>query len=439
MGSGLPRILVAPPGPRSRELTARLRAAESRNVTFVGGAFPVVWDEARGANVRDVDGNVYLDLASAFGAAFAGHAHPRVAAAIAGQAARLAHGMGDVHPPAPKVALLERLAALAPWPDARTVLSCSGSEAVESALKTAQLATGRAGVLAFQGGYHGLTLGALAATDRDLFRGPFEGRLHGGVARAPYATARGGDADYEAALAQVERALADGAPNGDPIGAVIVEPIQGRAGIRLPAPGFLRGVAERARAAGALLVFDEVLTGFGRTGRLFAHAHEDVLPDLLCVGKALGGGLPVSACIAPARVMDAWPESEGEAIHTSTFLGHPVGCAAALAVLDAIEGEGLVRRAAELGATLLDGLARGLAGVSGVVEVRGRGLLIGLELAGQGAAAGVAERALGRGLITLPAGARGEVLEIAPPACLTETQLDHAIDALTEIVRQGAR
>lgn len=395
------------------------------------------WEEARGANVRDVDGNQYLDLAAAFGAALAGHSHPRIAAAVAEQAARLAHGMGDVHPPASKLALLERLAALAPWPDARAVLGCSGAEAVEIALKTAQLATGRPGLLAFAGGYHGLTLGALAATARELFRRPFEERLPT-AARAPFPTARDGEAAVAAALDQVQRALAAGAPGGHAIGAVVIEPIQGRAGIRIPAPGFLAGVAERARAAGALVVYDEVLTGCGRTGRMFAHEHEGVVPDLLCVGKALGGGLPVSACIGPARVMDAWPESAGEAIHTSTFLGHPIGCAAALAFLDVVRDERLMERAGVLGAELLEGLTRGLDGVAGVVEVRGRGLLLGVELAPDGAAAAVAMRALERGLIVLPAGDRGEVLEIAPPATLTEAQADHAIDAVTELVRRWA-
>ncbi|MSR36602.1 MAG: aspartate aminotransferase family protein [Gemmatimonadetes bacterium] len=434
----MPRITVPPPGPRSQDLSRRLRRVESRNVTFVGDDFPVFWEEARGANVRDVDGNVYLDLASAFGGAFAGHAHQRIAAAIAEQAARLAHGMGDVHPPLPKVALLERLAALAPWPDARAVLGSSGSEAVEIALKTAHLATDRAGVLAFAGGYHGLTLGALAATDRALFRAPFEARLFAGVARAPYPTACADAAAMADALRFVEAALAERTASGDRIGAVLIEPIQGRGGIRLPAPGFLQGVAARARAAGALLVFDEVLTGFGRTGKVFAYEHEGVVPDLLCVGKALGGGLPVSACLGPARVMDAWPESGGEAIHTSTFLGHPIGCAAALAFLDVVETDGLVARAEQLGATLLAGLERGLAGVPGVLEVRGRGLLLGIELAPEGAAAVVAERALKHGLIVLPAGPRGEVLEIVPPATLTEPQLDHAVDALTELVRRWA-
>jgi 4-aminobutyrate aminotransferase-like enzyme len=407
---------------------------ESRNVTFVGERFPVFWEEARGANVRDADGNEYLDLSAAFGVALAGHAHPRITERAARQAATLMHGMGDLHPPVPKLELLERLAALAPWPDARAVLGTSGSEAVEIALKTALLATGRAGVVALSGGYHGLTVGSLAVTDRELFRRPFERRLYQGVARTRFPGERDKPAVLSAALDAVDRALER--PAGwDPVGAVIVEPIQGRAGARVPAPGFLAGVAERARAMGALFVCDEVLTGFGRTGAMFAHEHFGVVPDLLCVGKALGGGMPISACLGPAHVMDAWPPSEGEAIHTSTFLGHPVACAAAVAFLDVLVDEGLIERARVLGKLLLTGLQRGLEGVDEVVEVRGRGLLIGVELAAAGSAVAVSERALRAGLIVLPAGERGEVLELAPPAVLTEAQADHAIDAVVERIR----
>ena len=412
---------------------------ESRNVTFLGERFPVFWEKAVGCNVRDVDGNQYLDLTAAFGVALAGHSHPRIVTAVAEQARRLIHGMGDVHPPEVKLELLERLAALAPWKETGVVLASSGSEAIEIALKTALLATGRPGVLAFAGGYHGLTLGALAATEREFFRHPFESRLYGGVVRAPYPTERDGPAALGAALDFVEEALVRGAQGGDRIGAVVIEPVQGRGGARIPAQGFLLGLAERARAAGALIVHDEVLTGFGRTGRLFAHEHEDVVPDLLCVGKAFGGGLPMSACLGSRQVMDAWPESKGEAIHTSTFLGHPMGCVAALAFLDVLVDEDLVGRSAEVGRTILNGLSDGLEGVDGVSEVRGRGLLVGVELAGLGSAVTLAERALGEGLLLLPAGDRGDVVELVPPATLTELQVDHAVNGVAEVVRRWAR
>ena len=235
LGAMLPDIVTAVPGPRSMALAERLRGVESRNVTHLSHDFPVFWEEALGANVRDVDGNVYLDFTAAFGVALAGHAHPTITDRIRDQAERLVHGMGDVHPSRLKVELLERVAAFSPWPDARVVLASTGSEAVEIALKTAELATGRSGILSFQGAYHGLTLGSLAAVARPYFKEPFQRRIFEGVAFAPFPT-EGALAD---SLAAVEEALKTGAPGGQPIGAVIVEPIQGRAGVRIPAEGFL--------------------------------------------------------------------------------------------------------------------------------------------------------------------------------------------------------
>lgn len=443
LGELLPAVRERPPGPRSRALAARLRAAESRNVTYLDRDFPVFWEEARGSNVRDADGNVYLDLTGAFGVAVCGHGNERVTRSIAEQAGRLAHGMGDVHPPVRKLELLERLADLAPWPEARTVLASTGSEAVEIALKTALLATGRPGILAFRGGYHGLTLGALATTHRSEFRSPFRDRLYGGVAFAPFPTSASGEgqAALSEVLSDVRRLLAGGAPGGDEIGAVLVEPIQGRAGVRIPPGGFLTGVADAAREAGAVVIFDEVFTGFGRTGEWLAFRHEDVAPDLVCVGKALGGGLPLSGCLGRRDVMDAWPPSEGEALHTSTFLGHPLGCAAALAVLDELEERELVARAAGLGAEVLGWLRAGLRDVPHVREVRGRGLFLGVELGDpgsgdplEGGGARVAAAALARGLLVLPAGDRGHVVELAPPLVLTREQAEHGVDTLVDVI-----
>ncbi len=440
-GSSIPSLVASPPGPQSRALAERLRSVESRNLTYFSEDFPVFWEEAKGANVRDVDGNVYLDFTGAFGVSFAGHAHPRIQRALVAQSERLVHGMGDVHPPAIKVELLERLAALAPWEETRTVLASTGSEAIEAALKTAQLHTGRSGIIAFEGSYHGLTLGSLAATHRADFKEPFRARVHQGVSFAPFPQT---EEEAEAALEDVERLLSEGAggPLQQAVGAVVVEPIQGRAGVRLPAPGFLAALAERTRAAGVLLIFDEIFTGLGRTGVVFEQEREGVLPDLVCLGKAFGGGLPLSACLGSCEVMDAWPKSQGEAIHTSTFLGHPLSCATALAFLDVMETEGLVRRSLESGRRIVSRLGEALSGVGGVRPVRGRGLLIGIELgteAGGPAAGGgarVAENALKKGLLVLPAGGQGEVVELAPPAVLSDAQVDFGITCLVDSIRE---
>lgn len=437
LGDLLPDLAVRPPGPASRALAERLRRVESRNVTWLADDFPVFWTEARGANVRDADGNVFLDLTGAFGVALTGYGHPRVLEAIRDQSERLLHGMGDVHPPTAKVELLERLARLAPWEGARGVLASTGSEAVEIALKTALLATGRPGVLAFDGAYHGLTLGSLAATTRPLFRERFGARLYPGVALAPFPapSPAAGEAGADEALARVESLLEHGAPNGDPIGAVILEPVQGRGGIRIPPEGFLSAVARIARERGVVVIADEVLTGTGRSGAPLASTRFGLVPDLLCLGKALGGGLPLSACLGRPEVMDAWPPSGGEAIHTSTFLGHPGACAAALAVLGLLD-EGLDRAADDVGGAVLAGLRRGLADVPGVRDVRGLGALIGIELEGDGMAVRVSEGALTEGVFVLPAGPSGRVVELLPSAYLTDRQAQYGVEALVRTVRE---
>ncbi|HSF39398.1 MAG TPA: aspartate aminotransferase family protein, partial [Thermoanaerobaculia bacterium] len=324
-GDLLPRIVTPPPGPRSRALSRDLRDLEAPGVNTLppGDGASVLWEEARGANVRDVDGNLYIDLTSGFGVAAVGHRHPRVVAAVREQAGRLLHGLGDVAAHPLRVELARRLVRIAPVDDPQVFFSISGSEAVEIALKTAVAATGRPGVVAFEPSYHGLTLGALAATSREEFRAPFAAHLHPHVHRLPYACDPG----------RVEDVLR----RGD-VGAVILEPIVGREGVLVPPAGWLPAVAEICRRHSVLLIADEIFTGFGRTGRIFAVEHEEVRPDLLCCGKALGGGLPVAAVLGRRDLFRCW-ETPGEARHTATFLANPVACAAALAALDVLEEE----------------------------------------------------------------------------------------------------
>ena len=441
-----PFIKVPPPGPRSRRLAERLAEVESRNVTFLSDDFPIFWEKSRGSNVWDADGNRYVDLTGGFGVAVAGHRNRRVMQAIRRQIGQLPHAMGDVHPPALKVKLLEALAAVSPIPDPRIVLTCSGAEAVEVALKTARLATGKPGVIAFGGAYHGLTYGALSTTDRDLFRGPFVDQLNPHVLRAsypnPYRKPAGLDADDIGASAVARVGALLDSEEGAAVGAVIVEPIQGRGGDVVPPPGFLANLANLCRDRSLLLIADEVYTGLGRTGRWFACQHAGVVPDLVCIGKALSGTLPIAACVGSQEVMDAWPASEGEAIHTSTFLGNPLACAAGVASLGEIRRHRLVERSADEGERWIGELRETLGRHPAVGDVRGRGLMIGIDLVrdrpsrepDRDLTGRVVTEALQRGWIILAGGPAGNVISLSPPLTLSRALMQASTRMLDDLI-----
>jgi len=424
------------PAPSTFEL---LRQFESRNVTHFdpNGAWPVEWARARGVHVWDSSGRKFLDLTAAFGVAAAGHANPAVVRAGQRQMARLLHAMGDVHPHRSKALLARELSRLTfeRWGAGagKTIFCNSGFEAVEAALKTAFLATARPGVLAFEGAYHGLGYGALTATHRAHFRSPFRPQLREFARFAPFPC---DSSQLAAAEKQIRRELRSGT-----VGSILVEPAQARGGIRIPPPAFLPMLRELADANGTLLILDEIYTGFGRTGRWFAAEHSMVVPDLICLGKALTGGFPLSACVGRAALMDAaWPLSTGEAIHTSTFLGHPVGCAMALANLREIRRLKLPERSARLGARLLGELAS-LSSPKFRLRPRGLGLMAGLEIssrAGDPATAAVlalVKDLLQRGFIFLPEGEHAEVLAFTPPLTITQAQLGAALGALRSALR----
>lgn len=450
LADALPKLVTAVPGPRSRQLAARLARRECPDTTYLGDDFPVFWERAQGCNVWDVDGNRYVDLTGAFGVCTLGHARPEILRALEQQSAQLVHGMGDVHPTEVKVRVAEELARLAPGDLDVCMFGSSGSDAIEAAMKTCAIATQRPGFLAFEGAYHGLGYGALSLTWRRHFRQPFRAQLNTHVAHLPYPghLPRGGDGGAESAAAALERVdslLA--APAGDHIGAVFVEPILGRGGVVVPHPTFLPGLREVCTRRGRLLVLDEIFTGLGRTGRWFACQHSDVQPDLLCVGKSLAGGMPLSACVGNETLMRSWGRSRGEARHTATFLAHPMACAAALVLLELLQREEWPQRVAQRGAELAEQLAP-LARRPGVEAVRGMGLLWGIALSAEDGdadarrATRVVTAALQRGWILLPAGSAGNVVELAPPFVLGEAQRRAAADvlhAVLEDVKPSAR
>lgn len=423
----IPVLRTVLPGPRSRALAADLHRWESPNVTFIdpGGRFPVFWESAKDCLVTDVDGNTLLDLTAAFGVASVGHTNARVACALADQSQKLIHGMGDVHPSAIKGELARRIAEKTPGDLGGAIFGQNGGDAVEAALKTARLFTGKSGVLAFDNGYHGLSYGALAVTARADFRDPFAGQVPGFATHVPFAA---------------DLSVIAGALTNDPnLGAVLVEPIQGRGGIVEPPPGWLRGLRDLCDARGVLLIADEIFTGWGRTGDWFACDHEHVVPDILCVGKALGGGFPLSACLARPHVMAAWGPSTGEALHTSTFLGAPLGCAAALAVLAEIEERDLVGRARVVGDYFRARLEETRSRFPGcIAAVRGRGLMLGLCFHARETALGLVYDLLARGIIVLPAGS-GDVIEFVPPLIIETSQIDWAVDQIAAALTPCSR
>lgn len=420
-GDLLPRI-VSPslPGTGSKAGALFSEELEAPGInTLYRGAPSIVWQEALGANVVDLDGNRFLDFTSGFGVAAVGHRHPRVVKAIAEQSRRLIHGLGDVMSHTARLEVARKLRELAPWPeDARTqtYFAVSGADAIEIALKTALLSQpGRSGIGVFDPSYHGLSLGALAATSRSAFRDPFAAHLHPNIHRFVF----GGR------LEPLRQSLESGQ-----VAAVLLEPIVGREGVLLPPAGWLAEIAALCRRYDALLVFDEIFTGFGRSGHLFAGPGEGVIPDLICCGKALGGGMPIAAVLAPADVFACWP-NDGEALHTGTFVAHPVACAAAIATLEVIAAENLVARARVLGEAVASWLEV-IDLPNDLVEVRGRGLLFGLEFRTAAAAAAFQRRSLERGILLLAGGPEGRVAQLVPPLTITERQLDVALGLLEQ-------
>jgi len=426
----LPEISTTVPGPRSLELAERLQKVECRNTTFCNPNWPIFWERADGVNVWDVDGNRYLDLTSAFGVASLGHG--ATASALREQALNLTHAMGDVHPARLKVELCEKLSAMTfeRWTGeaGKCLLGNSGFEAVEAALKTTRLATGRSGILAFEGGYHGLGYGALLGAGIPWFRNPFEAQLAAITTVIPYPC----DGNEES-VTKFREVLEDVDPSN--IAAVLVEPFQGRGGIVVPHALLLTELRQWCDLHGVLLIFDEIYTGFHRTGKLFGCEWSGVVPDLICLGKALSGGFPISACVGNSRVMDAWPATHGEALHTSTFLGNPLGCAMALASLEehsSSEIQNRVRQATDD----LDAALAPLNDSPWVHQIRGPGLMKGIELRHpDGPPAGelaiqLVIALLKEGFILLPDAPDGHVLAITPPLTMTREEMDAASHAI---------
>jgi len=406
-----PRILGPLPGPRAFAWLARDDRVMSPSYTRV---YPLVVRRARGAMLEDLDGNRFLDLTAGIAVTAAGHCHPKVVAAIRRQSGRLIHMSGTDFYYTPQVRLAERLARLAPGPEPKRVFfTNSGAEAIEAALKLARSHTGRLRALAFLNAFHGRTYGAMSLS------GSKPAQRRGFAPLVPEIHhARYGDLD------SVHTLLRTVCPPEE-LAAIFVEPIQGEGGYIVPGADFLPGLRRICDQHGILLVLDEVQSGIGRTGRMFASEHWDVAGDIVCLAKGIANGLPLGAIVARAEVMD-WPSGS----HASTFGGNPVACAAAIATLELVEKRyraNAVRRGNEL----REGLDSMAARHGMIREVRGLGLMIGVEIQADGAPApalrdAILEQAFRRGLLLLPCGL--STVRFSPPLCLSKRQVQIGLE-----------
>jgi 4-aminobutyrate aminotransferase len=440
-----PDIKTALPGPKAKAIIDRDRKFVSPSYTR---DYPFVIARGEGAVVEDVDGNRFLDCAAGIAVNSTGVSHPDVVAAIVEQAGKFIHMSGTDFYYEPQVRLAEELARIVPIDgDVRTFFGNSGTETTEAALKLARYYTKRQGVIAFIGGFHGRSLGALSLTASKSIQRRGFGPFMPGVYHAPFPdTYRyDGSADRCAAecLAFITDKILVHLVSPDEIGAIVVEPIQGEGGYIVPPKAFLQGLRDLATRHGMVLVVDEVQSGMGRTGKMFASEHFDLKPDVVNIAKGIASGLPLGVTCARAEIM-TWPPGA----HASTFGGNPVACAAANATIALLKGS-LVANAAAVGARLMDGLRELQNKHSIIGDVRGKGLMIGVELVRDRATKerapeernALVQAMFRRGVLTLGAGLNA--MRLAPPLVLSHAQADTVLrvfdEALAEVRSGGLR
>jgi acetylornithine/N-succinyldiaminopimelate aminotransferase len=380
----------------------------------------IVVDRARGSTIVAADGKRYLDFISGIGVAGVGHAHPKVVRAITRQSARHLHVMvyGEFIQAA-QVRLAARLAGLLPPNLSVVYFTNSGTEAVEGALKTAKKFTGRKKLVAFENGFHGDSQGSLSVTGRQVYRRPFLPLLPH-VAFLPF--------NDPSALGRIDGKTA----------AVVIEPVQGEGGVNLPSKEFLTRLRRRCTETGTVLIFDEVMTGFGRTGKLFAFQHWGVIPDILVLAKSLGGGMPLGAFVGDPRLMRTLSE-DPPLSHVTTFGGHPVCCAAGLAALEVVLEGKLAEKARAKGRRIVNGLIRLRSRTAGIRDVRGMGLLIGLEFDSAERTRRFAAACRDRGLLLGWTLHSDRVIRLAPPLVITEAEIVRALAIMKRAIEETLR
>ena len=437
----IPNIKIKPPGPKAKEILER---DHRYTAPAYGRIYPLVVKRGHGMVIEDVDGNLFLDFMAGIAVTSTGHSHPRVVKAIEEQARKFLHICGSDFYYEPMVELVERLSRLAPGSSPKKVfLTNSGTEAIEAAIKLARYSTRRQHIIAFEGAFHGRTLGSLSlTTSRSSHRAHF-GPLLPAIHHVPYgfdghaAHNVDGRSPRSERLDDLEKVLFRREVLPDEVAAIFVEPIQGEGGYIVPAPGFLPRLQDLCRRHGILLILDEIQSGFGRTGKMFACEHWGIEPDILCVAKGIASGLPLGAMIARSDI-STWTRGT----HGSTFGGNPVACAAALATIQLLE-EGLVADAAEIGNYLKERLAHVQTGYPEIGAVRGLGLMIGVEFV-QPAADGapdakrrdeVVQKCFEKGLLLLGCGEA--TIRFCPPLIVTREHVDTGVAIFDSAVREA--
>ncbi|HEX6787850.1 MAG TPA: 4-aminobutyrate--2-oxoglutarate transaminase [Gaiellaceae bacterium] len=426
------RLQTEIPGPRSREVLERKERVVADPLSVY---LPIVTDTGQGATLTDIDGNTFIDFTGGVGCLNVGHAHPRVVDAVQEQAARFLHTDFTIVPYEVYVSLAERLLAVTPFAGpAKAAFFNAGTEAVENAVKFARAYTKRPAVIAFEGGFHGRTMLSLTLTSKThpykAGFGPFAPEVY----RVPYPNAYRGISAADA-LDALERTFATQVA-AETVAAIVFEPVQGEAGFIVPPQAFVAGLREICDREGIVLVADEVQSGYGRTGRMFAIEHFGVEPDLITVAKSIAAGLPLSGVLGKAAIMDA----PGDNAVGGTYVGNPVAQAAALAVLDVIEDEGLLDRAARVGETVRGRMAGWQQRYGRIGDVRGLGAMLAIELVRDPAtkepapelAGAITEEAAGRGLLLLKAGVSGNCIRVLCPLVITDSELEEGLGAWEE-------
>src|SRR3954469_16568376 len=420
-------LKTAIPGPRSREILTRKERVVADPLSVY---LPVVIEEGRGATLTDVDGNTFIDFTGGVGCLNVGHSHPRVVEAAQEQLAKFSHTDFTIVPYEVYVTLAERLIAASPFRSpAKAAFFNAGTEAVENAIKFARVHTGRPAVIAFEGGFHGRTLLSLSLTSKThpykAGLGPFAPEVY----RVPFPNEYRGPSAEEA-LAALERALIPQVP-AETVAAIVVEPVQGEGGFVVAPQAFLDGVRRLCDEHGIVMVVDEVQTGFGRTGKLFAIEHYGIEPDLITVAKSIAAGLPLSGVLGKAEIMDA----PGDSAIGGTYVGNPVAQAAALAVLDVFEEEALNERAAAIGETIRARMQAWQERWDAIGDVRGLGAMLAIELVhdretkdpAPELASTVVEAAAERGLLLLKSGIYSNCIRVLVPLVISDAELDEAL------------